>query len=468
MSIRECSFPDCGRPHKGRELCRAHLDQLSKGKRLTPIGSSRVRRECEFPACGRVSVSRGLCASHRLQRENGQELRPLRSLSKPGERPACSFEGCSNVFASRGLCSGHARQRREGEELRPLRKVGKRGLFVGCSFEGCSKPHSAFGYCFAHANQYRKGKGLAPLKPGTVRVSEQQARAEMLAVAFSPSVPYPGALKPWPGVCLTCGHHGSPRLSTIRRGQGPCSYCVGNVIDDAILVGTVTALGFEPVEPFRGNKHRWRLRHSVCGQIVDAYRTQILTDRSPASGCPACAGKVVIVGWNDLATTHPDLAIEASFDPTTVTAGSNKRLNWECSEAHRWTARPIARSRGRGCPECAVYGFRPALPGAFYVCTDGRIVKGGISNTPERRLNDHRRQGLGTVLAVVEFETGVEAMEVEREWLAFVEGLPVEFQVTRDYLPDGFTEAARAIRPVTRFLERLLDVEFPANVPAVA
>jgi Zn finger protein HypA/HybF involved in hydrogenase expression len=64
--------------------------------------------------------------------------------------------------------------------------------------------------------------------------------------------------------------------------------------------------------------------------------------------------KNVIVGVNDLATTHPELAKEADgWDPTKIIAGSAKRLNWKCEKGHLWIAIVNNRSHhGRGCPIC--------------------------------------------------------------------------------------------------------------------
>jgi hypothetical protein len=73
-------------------------------------------------------------------------------------------------------------------------------------------------------------------------------------------------------------------------------------------------------------------------------------------GCPFCSGKRISVGENDLLTTHPDIAAQASgFDPKTVSAGSNKRFEWRCSQGHLWKA-PVYRRTGSqksGCPVCS-------------------------------------------------------------------------------------------------------------------
>jgi hypothetical protein len=77
-------------------------------------------------------------------------------------------------------------------------------------------------------------------------------------------------------------------------------------------------------------------------------------DRSSGKNCPFCSNNRVLAGYNDLATTHPELAKEAhGWDPTTVTFGTKKKLNWKCSKGHVWTAVGYNRSNGTSCSVCA-------------------------------------------------------------------------------------------------------------------
>ncbi len=79
------------------------------------------------------------------------------------------------------------------------------------------------------------------------------------------------------------------------------------------------------------------------------------------TGCPYCAGKKVLVGFNDLATTDPYLAKEwhpaknGDLKPTDVTKGNHKKVWWNCSQCgHEW--RTTIANRGwnhNGCPVCA-------------------------------------------------------------------------------------------------------------------
>jgi uncharacterized Zn-finger protein len=79
----------------------------------------------------------------------------------------------------------------------------------------------------------------------------------------------------------------------------------------------------------------------------------IIKNRVKGDGCPYCTNRKVLSGYNDLATTHPELAKEANgWDPTSVIAGTPKKLEWKCKNNHIWSANGQNRSRGAGCPYC--------------------------------------------------------------------------------------------------------------------
>jgi hypothetical protein len=78
-------------------------------------------------------------------------------------------------------------------------------------------------------------------------------------------------------------------------------------------------------------------------------------------GCPYCAGRKVLAGFNDLATKFPMIAAEwhptlnGDLTPQMVTIGSNKKVWWQCVEGHVWKAAIYSRTgKGKcGCPVCA-------------------------------------------------------------------------------------------------------------------
>ena len=80
-----------------------------------------------------------------------------------------------------------------------------------------------------------------------------------------------------------------------------------------------------------------------------------------------------------LSVSNPELAAQASgWDPTTLSAGSHRRVEWRCEHGHVWTANVKDRARGAGCPYCS--GNR-VLVGFNDLTTDkaGRVYVGSLA-----------------------------------------------------------------------------------------
>jgi hypothetical protein len=83
------------------------------------------------------------------------------------------------------------------------------------------------------------------------------------------------------------------------------------------------------------------------------------TKTQKPTGCPYCSGNKIQPGFNDLATTHPTLAAQwhpkaNTLTTTEVTAGSNRKVWWQCSEGHEWQNTIVNRTAHKqGCPVCA-------------------------------------------------------------------------------------------------------------------
>ena len=121
-----------------------------------------------------------------------------------------------------------------------------------------------------------------------------------------------------------------------------------------------------------------------------------INNRKQGKSCPYCTGRRVLVGFNDLATTHPDLAAQATgWDPTTVSAGSRRRLRWQCAVGHIWGAEIANRTKKdqTGCPSCAKYGFDPNKKSWMYFLEhyEMDMLQIGITNNLKRRLDEHAK-----------------------------------------------------------------------------
>ena len=109
------------------------------------------------------------------------------------------------------------------------------------------------------------------------------------------------------------------------------------------------AYGWDPKTLSAGSekKREWKCK------LGHHWKSNV-NSRARGSNCPFCSNTKVLSGFNDLATTHPELAKEAhGWDPTTVSAGSDKRPEWKCKNGHIWLAKIYARKVGRNCPFCS-------------------------------------------------------------------------------------------------------------------
>ena len=76
-------------------------------------------------------------------------------------------------------------------------------------------------------------------------------------------------------------------------------------------------------------------------------------------GCPYCSNRRVLVGFNDLQTLKPELALQWNYFknkgllPSDVTYGSDKSVWWVCPKGHQWKTKIYHRSvYSSGCPIC--------------------------------------------------------------------------------------------------------------------
>ena len=134
----------------------------------------------------------------------------------------------------------------------------------------------------------------------------------------------------------------------------------------------------------------------------------------------------IMKGFNDMATTHPDLAKEAlDWDPSLVFASTDKKLKWKCPNGHIFSATGSTRLSGCGCPECTEYGFNPGKDAYFYLMERPGEQQFGITNSVKDRMKAHKRYGWMKVEVVGPFP-GHSVVETERKlkhWLRLNIGL---------------------------------------------
>lgn len=107
------------------------------------------------------------------------------------------------------------------------------------------------------------------------------------------------------------------------------------------------------------------------GWICSKQHKYIATPHKRNNGrnCPYCSNKKVWIGYNDLESQRPDIAVDWDYDnnelkPTEVVSGCNKKINWKCHVCgERWTASVNARTQGKGkCKKCKNENNPKAVP----------------------------------------------------------------------------------------------------------
>ena len=194
------------------------------------------------------------------------------------------------------------------------------------------------------------------------------------------------------------GHLYIASIDKRTTGSG-CPICDGKIVlsgfNDLATTNpdlAAEADGWDPTTVTKSSSKstfQWKCHYGHSWKTTPASRTN-------GRGCPICANKKVLAGFNDLATTNPDLAAEADgWDPTTVTQGSDKKVKWKCKEGHVYSSTLANRTGGKGCPTCAKFGFDPNQSGFLYLIDhfDLHMFQIGITNIPEDRLGRHGRRG---------------------------------------------------------------------------
>jgi len=231
------------------------------------------------------------------------------------------------------------------------------------------------------------------------------------------------------------------------QGYG-CSYCSGkrvlNGFNDLATTHPEIAAQADGWDPTLFSKGHNKKKNWKC-ELGHTYSDTINHRTGMETKCPVCSGHKVLVGFNDLVTTSPDLAAEADgWDPTTITRGSKKKVQWRCQNGHRWKTSPKDRSRGEACPSCSKSGFDPNKAGWLYLIyhEEWDLIQVGLTNNLENRLTDHRRTGFDVVLDIRGPMEGTLAQKLERQSLNVLKKRGAKFSKSTGIKKfDGYSEA---------------------------
>lgn len=161
------------------------------------------------------------------------------------------------------------------------------------------------------------------------------------------------------------GHEWQATIDNRNNGNG-CPYCSGRYAvkgeNDLQTVNPTLATEWnyeknnklEPIDvtPNSSQKVWWK-----CDKGHEWQAT--INHRNNGSGCPYCASRRVLKGFNDLQTVNPTLSREWNYEknkgltPMDVMPNSHKKVWWKCDKGHAWQATIASRNGGRSCPYCS-------------------------------------------------------------------------------------------------------------------
>lgn len=238
----------------------------------------------------------------------------------------------------------------------------------------------------AHGHQWRaqiksrvNGSGCPICTNRTVQSGENDLATQLPVLAkewhstkngaLTPKDVVPGSRRKVWWICPK-GHEYQAMISSRAQGSG-CPVCAGKKIipgeNDLASQYPAIAKEWHPtkngtltpdhIAPASNRKVWW-----LCPQGHE-YQAVVSTRTQRNGGCPYCANKRVLPGFNDLATKYPEIAAQwhptmnGSLTPDHVLPGSRKKVWWQCRSGHVWQAVVYSRTGNQrsGCPICTGY-----------------------------------------------------------------------------------------------------------------
>ena len=163
------------------------------------------------------------------------------------------------------------------------------------------------------------------------------------------------------------GHEWEAVIHTRTKGTG-CPYCNGQrAITGVNDVATTNPellkewdynknsdLDIFPTKLLKGSpKEVWW----ICNN-GHSYQRSVYDRLHGRGNCPYCSNRKLLKGFNDFATTHPELLKEWNYEknnvlnifPDNITNGTRNKVWWKCENGHEWDSIIRSRINGHGCP----------------------------------------------------------------------------------------------------------------------
>jgi hypothetical protein len=247
-------------------------------------------------------------------------------------------------------------------------------------------------------------KGSAKRKIDEKKLLEALSKAKL-----KPLEDYKNKDTRWKCECLRCNRIVYTRYSHLRDGVGGCAYCSKRKVDEADAVKIMLKAKLQPLEPYKGNKPRWKCKCLRCNKTVFPSYNAIQRGQS---GCKYCAGKVVSQAQ------AKKLFLKAKLIPLEPYKTSNAKWKSQCLNCNQivYPTYGNVYMGHSGCVYCSEIGFKPQQSAILYLITHPQLnaIKVGITNTKTiiSRLDQFKRHGW-LIHKKYSFKKGITAAEIE-------------------------------------------------------
>lgn len=249
-----------------------------------------------------------------------------------------------------------------------------------------------------------------------LRLSEEDAIADLKSVGLTPMEAYVSSNTPWKCKCNSCGRETTIKHSKAKhRGQG-CSYCneVRPLDDLDLLSIEIEQAGYKLLNPLTRVRGSNKAIHVLCGRTVEINTTGF---KKGIGQCKWCASNAPIDH-----ETAQEIMVNAGYvpqEPFKTNASKWNSIHLNCGNSVAPTLKQIKAGKG-GCRYCANWGFNYGDLANVYLITHNAFGahKIGISNPNKDksvdRITRHKKNGW-QVVKVWNFKDGKSAHNIETE-----------------------------------------------------
>lgn len=165
-----------------------------------------------------------------------------------------------------------------------------------------------------------------------------------------------------------CGYEWKKKVCYFVENKEKCAKCSGKIVDERNSLAIncpelVEEWDFEKNKDLNVNDFTLGMNKNVWWKCVEghSWRAKVAGRVANKHSCPYCSNQKLLQGYNDLATTHPDVLKDWDYSknknvsPDEVSYGSDKKVWWKCS-AKGHSFQSYIKSRvynNSGCPLCS-------------------------------------------------------------------------------------------------------------------